>query len=162
MQCHTAISDGVLFSAGYLGKASQKRWLFSEDLIKSFASYLNSWGRKASTNTLGWGVLVRWVSGNVTVNGWHHRLSGHGFGWTLGVGDGQGGLACCASWGRKESDMTEQLNWTELSREEFNLGLETRLDCSELLCNKVLLNYKRDRESFWDRHHKGAERVPRH
>ena len=38
---------------------------------------------------------------------WHHRLNGHGFGWTLGVGDGQGGLACCGSWGRKESDMTE-------------------------------------------------------
>ena len=37
-----------------------------------------------------------------------------GFGWTLGVGDGQGGLACCDSWGCKESDMTEQLNWTEL------------------------------------------------
>ena len=36
---------------------------------------------------------------------WHHRLDGHGFGWTLGVGDGQGGLACCSSWGRKESDM---------------------------------------------------------
>ena len=38
---------------------------------------------------------------------WHHRLNGHGFGWTPGVGDGQGGLACCSSWGRKESDMTE-------------------------------------------------------
>ena len=44
--------------------------------------------------------------------GWHHRLGGHGFGWTLGVGDGQGGLACCDSWGRKESDTTERLNWT--------------------------------------------------
>ena len=46
--------------------------------------------------------------------GWHHWLDGHGFGWTPGVGDGQGGLACCGSWGRKESDMTERLNWTEL------------------------------------------------
>ena len=45
--------------------------------------------------------------------GWHHRLNGHGFGWTLGVGDGQGGLACCGSWGCKESDRTERLNWTE-------------------------------------------------
>ena len=44
--------------------------------------------------------------------------------------------------------------------EEFNLGSETRLDCSEILCNKVLLNYKWDRESFWHRHQKGAERVP--
>ena len=44
--------------------------------------------------------------------GWHHWLSGHGFGWTPGVGDGQGGLACCASWGCKELDMTKRLNWT--------------------------------------------------
>ena len=47
--------------------------------------------------------------------GWHHRLDGHGFGWTLGAGDGQGGLAWCDSWGRKESDMTERRNWTELN-----------------------------------------------
>ena len=44
---------------------------------------------------------------------WHHRLDGHQFEWTLGVGDGQGGLVCCNSWGHKESDTTEQLNWTE-------------------------------------------------
>ena len=44
--------------------------------------------------------------------GWHHWLNGHRFGWTLGVGDGQGGLACCVSWGHKESDTTEHLNWT--------------------------------------------------
>ena len=47
--------------------------------------------------------------------GWHHRLNGHGFGWTLGVGDGQGGLVCCCSWGCKE-DTTERLNWTIQSR----------------------------------------------
>ena len=45
--------------------------------------------------------------------GWHHRLNGHGFGWTVGVGDGQGGLGCCSSWGRKESDTTERLNRTD-------------------------------------------------
>ena len=39
--------------------------------------------------------------------GWHHRHNGRGFGWALGVGDGQGGLACCGSWGHKESDTTE-------------------------------------------------------
>ena len=42
--------------------------------------------------------------------GWHHRLNGRGFEQALGVGDGQGGLACCSSRGRKESDRTEQLN----------------------------------------------------
>ena len=47
--------------------------------------------------------------------GWHHQLDGHKFEWTLGVGDGQGGQACCDSWGCKESDMTERLNWTELN-----------------------------------------------
>ena len=46
--------------------------------------------------------------------GWHHWLDGHEFEWTLGAGDGQGGLASCNSWGHKESDTTEQLNWTEL------------------------------------------------
>ena len=46
--------------------------------------------------------------------GWHHRLNGHGFGWTPGVGDGQGGLACCGSWGHKKLDTTERLNWTSL------------------------------------------------
>ena len=45
--------------------------------------------------------------------GWHHWLNGHEFGWTPGVGDGQRGLACCNSWGHKESDTTEWLNWTE-------------------------------------------------
>ena len=47
--------------------------------------------------------------------GWHHWLDGHKFEWTPGAGDGQGGLVCCDSWGRKESDMTEWLNWTELN-----------------------------------------------
>jgi len=46
--------------------------------------------------------------------GWHHQLDGHELEWTPGVGDGQGGLACCNSWDCKESDTTEWLNWTEL------------------------------------------------
>ena len=47
--------------------------------------------------------------------GWYYRLNGHEFGWTLGVDDGQGCLACCGSRGCQESDMTEQLNWTVFS-----------------------------------------------
>ena len=42
--------------------------------------------------------------------GWHHQFNGHESEQAAGVGDGQGSLACCNSWGRKESDMTEQLN----------------------------------------------------
>ena len=47
--------------------------------------------------------------------GWHYWLDGREFAWNPGVGDRQGGLACCNSWGRKESDTTERLNWTELN-----------------------------------------------
>ena len=50
--------------------------------------------------------------------GWHHWLDGRESEWTPGVGDGQGGLSCCDSWGCKESDMTERLNWTELKKNQ--------------------------------------------
>ena len=46
--------------------------------------------------------------------GWHHWVDGHEFDQALGVGDGQGSLACCSSWGRKKLDTTKWLNWTEL------------------------------------------------
>ena len=62
-----------------------------------------------------WGQEEKQTTENEMV-GWHHRLNGHEFGWTPGVGDGQGGLACCSTRGRKESDMTERLNWTELTK----------------------------------------------
>ena len=66
--------------------------------------------------------------------GWYHWLNGHGFGWTPGVGDGQGGLACCGSWGHKESDMTEQLNWTELHWFTFPSTVHKgSLSCTSLL-----------------------------
>ena len=58
----------------------------------------------------------RWEEKGTTEDemvGWHHRLDGREFEWTPGVDDGQGGLVCCNSWGHKESDMTEQLNWTD-------------------------------------------------
>ena len=55
--------------------------------------------------------------------GWHHRLSGHEFEQTLGVGDGQGSLVCCSPWNHKELDMTEQLNWIELKLILYSLDL---------------------------------------
>ena len=61
-----------------------------------------------------WGQEEKWMTED-EMAGWHHWLNGHGFGWILGVDDGQGGLICCSSWGCKESDMPERLNWTELN-----------------------------------------------
>ena len=57
--------------------------------------------------------------------GWHHWLNGHGFGWTPGVNNGQGSLACCSSWGHKELDTTEWLDWTELN-EEKGIKIKTK------------------------------------
>ena len=66
-----------------------------------------------------WGLEEKGTTEDEMV-GWHYRLDGHGFGWTPGVGDGQGGLECCSPWGRKESDTTEWLNWTELKRQNVS------------------------------------------
>ena len=58
-----------------------------------------------------WGQ-EKWLTED-QVAGWHHWRDGREFEWTPGVGDGHGGLACCSSWGHKELDTTERLNWTE-------------------------------------------------
>ena len=65
--------------------------------------------------------------------GWHHRRDGHGFGWTPGIGDGQGGLACCGSWGCKESDTTERLNWTDVT---LHCGIQVS-HCGGFLCGRA-------------------------
>ena len=67
--------------------------------------------------TLVLGGIWRQEENGTTVDkmaGWHHRLDGREFEWTPGAGAGQRSLACCDSWGHKESDTTEWLNWTEL------------------------------------------------
>ena len=76
-----------------------------------------------------WGQEEKGMTEN-EMPGWHHWLDGHEFGWTPGVGDGQGGLASCNSWGRKESDTTERVNWT---------------NWTELKCSYVLLKMKQHR-----------------
>ena len=76
-----------------------KRWLIGNDPDAG-----GDWGQEEKRTT------------EDEMAGWHHRLEGHEFEQTLGVGDGQGGLACCDSWGRKESDTTDRLNWTEQPR----------------------------------------------
>ena len=70
--------------------------------------------------------------------GWHHRLNRHGFGWTPAVGDGQGGLVCCGSWGCRESDTTERLNWTELESIHRFLFLQFYLKCHWFMVNFII------------------------
>ena len=84
-----------------------KSWLIGKDSDAG-----KDWGQEEKGTTEG------------DMVGWHHRLRGLGFGWTLGVGDGQGGLACCGSWSRKESDTTEWLNWTESLNRRSKCDLE--------------------------------------
>ena len=80
-----------------------KSWLIWKDFDAG-----KDWGQEEKGTTVGEMV------------GWHHWLNGHEFGWGPGVGDGQGGLARCGSWGCKESDTTEWLNWTELNFMDMN------------------------------------------
>ena len=78
--------------------------------------------------------------------GWNHQLNGHEFGWTSGVGDGQGGLACCSSWGLKESDMTERLNWTEPTNNSVLLLIHSLVSTVDY---RVLQKSCSDPKSFW-------------
>ena len=73
-----------------------KSWLTGKDLDSG-----RDWGQEEKGTT------------ENEMAGWHHWLDGCESEWTAGVGDGQGGLACCNSWGRKELDTTERLNWTD-------------------------------------------------
>ena len=79
--------------------------------------------------------------------GWHHWLNGHGFEWTPGVGDGQGGLACCSWWGCKESDTIEWLNWTELTR-AISLSPGEELLTLGDLCPTIMLEWWMGQEDF--------------
>ena len=80
-----------------------KNWLIGKDSDAGRA-----WGQEEKGTTEG------------EMAGWHHLLDGREFEWTPGDGDGQGGLVCCDSWGRKELDTSERLNWTELILSEIS------------------------------------------
>ena len=80
--------------------------------------------------------------------GWHHRLYGHEIELAPGVGDGQGGLACCSPWGHKESATTERLNWTELSSNGLVLAYLSITANSPVLRSCWLLKEWQDLE-YW-------------
>ena len=103
--CQPAISSSVIQSwifivrtdakAPILWPPDVKNWLIGKDLGAG-----KDWRQEEKAMT------------EDEMAGWHHKLDEHESEWTLGVGDGQGGLVCCDSWGHKESDTTELLNWT--------------------------------------------------
>ena len=66
------------------------------------------------------------------MTGWHHWPNGHEFEQALGFGDGQGSMACCSPWGRKELDTTEWLNWTEYQCFKLTAFMDLNLGVSNL------------------------------
>ena len=94
----------------YKSTANAKNWLIGKDFDAG-----REWGQEEKGTK------------EDEMAGWHHQLDAHEFGWTPGVGDGQGGLVCCNSWGCKELDMNEQLNWTELMGICPGMGLQGRM-----------------------------------
>ena len=84
----------VKAEAPILGPPDAKSWLFGKDPDAG-----RHWGQEEKGTT------------EDEMAGWHHWLNGRESGWTPGVDDGQEGLACCNSWGRKQLDTTERLNW---------------------------------------------------
>ena len=85
-------------------------WSWNSSTLATSCEELTHWKRLWCWEGLGAGG-----EGEDEMAGWHHWHDGRESEWTQGVGDRQGGLAYCDSWGRKESDMTERLNWTELN-----------------------------------------------
>ena len=85
--------------------------VFQEKLKMHVKSWLIGKDSHAGRN---WGQEEKGMTEDEMAGRHHWELDGRVFEWTPGVGDGQGGLACCNSWGRKELDMTERLNWSEV------------------------------------------------
>ena len=86
--------------------------------------------------------------------GWHHWLGGRESEWTPGVGDGQGGLACCDSWDRKESDTTERLIWSDLivtEEAKYLISILNAIKLKEESMNKLitLKNHETKNAKLW-------------
>ena len=91
-----------------LGPPHAKSWLIGKDSDAG-----RDWGQEEKGMT------------EDEMAGWYHQFDGLEFGWTLGIGDGQGGLACCNSWGREESDRTKRLKWTELKASQKQMSSDS-------------------------------------
>ena len=102
-----------------------KSWLIGKD-----PNVGRDWGQEEKGTTEG------------EMAGWHHWLDGRESEWTPEVGDGEGGLACCDSWGCKEADRTERLNWTE----DGNLMWRTDFFEKTLMLGKIEGRRRRGRQ----------------
>ena len=109
-----------LLRVPWTARRSNQSWVFfgrtdaKAEIPILWPPHAKSWlTGKGSDVVRDWGQEEKEMTEN-EMAGWRHWLNRQEFEWTPGVGDGQGGLACCNSWGHKVSDSTEQLNWTEL------------------------------------------------
>ena len=107
------ISPGIFFGRNDAKAETPVLWLphVKSWLIGKDSDAVRDWGKEEKGTT------------EDEMSGWHHWLNGRESGWTSGVDTGQGGLACCDSLGRKESDTTEGLNWTELNTQNWRIEL---------------------------------------
>ena len=112
----TCANLNVAHLALWSGKISKGLKYLGTGLESPYSMHLlvGEFIRKDSDAERDWGQEEQGMTED-EMAGWHYWLDGRESEWTPGVGDGQGGLACCDSWGRKESDTTEWLNWTELN-----------------------------------------------
>ena len=102
-------------------------WSWNSSILATSYEELTHWKRLWCWEGLGAGGEGDnrgWDGWMTSMDGW---LNGHEFEWTPGVGDRQGGLACCNSWGHKESDRTERLHWTERSKSKSTLSSTVKI-----------------------------------
>ena len=95
-----------------MNKLLYLKWITSKALLYSTGNSAQCYAEAWMGGGRDWGQEEKGTTEDEMAV-WHHWLDGHESEWTLGVGDGHGGLVCCNSWGCKESDLTERLNWTE-------------------------------------------------
>jgi len=103
----------------YFGHLNAKSWLIGKDSDAG-----RDWGQEEKETT------------EDEMAGWHRWLNRRESEWTQGVGDGQGGLACCNSWGRKESDTTERLIWSDLMTHHFAVQQKLPQHCKATILHK--------------------------
>ena len=117
LQHHSSESSVLQHSAFFMAQLSHLYMTNGKTIVLTIWTFVSK-VMSLLFNTLSSSDAVRdWgqeEKGTTEMVGWYHWIDGHESQWTPGVGDGQGGLACCDSWGRKKSDTTERLNWTEV------------------------------------------------